>query len=889
MKPKVREWCLRLWGTFKNRDAEVEEELRFHLEMAEQDALRRGASDREARLRTGQPAQAADSLRDQWTIGWLRDLFADTRYGARILGRSPLFTAAAIGSLALGIGANTAIFSLMDALLMRFLPVHNPSELVELTLVEQGRRVNSFSYPPIAALAAQKDIFSGVAGCTTYSFDFTSGAETMRLPGAWVTGEFYRMLGVEPFAGRLIAPRDDRPGATPVAVLSYAYWRSRFAGDFGVIGRTIQIENQPVLVIGISPRGFDGAIVGSTANLTLPLGVLPQLFPERSRMLDATAQWMRVLARPRTGVSTAQAKARLGVVWPRIAPLATTPRMNRSRRDALLNSSIDLMPGGSGFSDLRSQFRRPLGVLLAITALVLLIACANFANLLLARGTTRVREIALRFAIGASRARVIRQLLTESVLLSAAGAALGLLFAGIAGRSLLAVLSTGGFNPIALDLRPDARVLLFTTMIALSTGILFGLVPALRATATGPAAALKGGSGIAPRTRTRLLPALVVSQVALSLTLLIGAGLFVRTFQNLLERDPGFRSEGVLLVEVDARPAGFKGSRLTKFYEQILNSFRQIPGVISASVSVYTPLNGGDWSDSVAINGQMTSESVHLNLTGPHYFETLGTPLVLGRDFGEADRAGAPYTAIVNEAFVRKYLPDGHPLGQQIAIAFPARATLEVVGVVKSTVAQSLREEAPPFLYLSYFQFEEQITSSTFEIRAQGRLATTAAVVHDQLRARFAGTSAQTREQTLTEQVARTLVQERTLATLGGAFGVLALILAAVGLYGLLAYLVARSTNEIGIRMALGAQRGELLALVLKGALRLLAFGVAMGVPVAWIATRWIGAMLFGLRGTDPAITALAAALLAATALAAALIPALRAARVDPLTALRYE
>ncbi|HTX37219.1 MAG TPA: FtsX-like permease family protein, partial [Bryobacteraceae bacterium] len=448
---------------------------------------------------------------------------------------------------------------------------------------------------------------------------------------------------------------------------------------------------------------------------------------------------------------------------------------------------------------------------------------------------------------------------------------------------------TGGFDPIALDLRPDLRVLLFATAVALATGILFGLVPALRATAAGPAAALKSGSGIAPRMRSRLLPALVVSQVALSLVLLIGAGLFVRTFENLLARDPGFRSDGVLLVELDARHAGYNDAHLIDLYEDILNRFRQLPGVVSASISVNTPLNGGVWSDSVSLNGQATPESVHLNLVGPRYFETLGTPLVLGRDFGQADRAGAPATAIVNEAFVRKYLPEGSPLGHQLSVRVAAPTTAVIVGVVKSTVAFSLREQTPPFVYLPYFQYGNEITNATYEIHVAGSLARTSALVHEILRAKFSATPAQIREQALSEQVARTLVRERTLAALGTCFGVLALILAAVGLYGLLAYMVARATSEIGIRMALGARRGEVLALILKGALRLLAFGVALGVPVAWAATHWIGSMLFGLRATDPLTTALAAALLALTGLAAALVPALRAARVDPLVALHYE
>ncbi len=885
------------WLRRKQREGDLEREIRADLELEAAEQRERGLAAEEARHAArrafGNPTLIQEEVRAVWGWTWAGQLVQDARYALRTTRGNPAFSAAAIVSLALGIGANTAIFSVMDALLMRFLPVRNPGELVELMIVQQGRPGDSFSYPPVAALAARKDIFAGLAAFTTYTFNVTSRGETVRVPGAWVTGEFYQALGVEPFASRLLTPEDDKPGAPPVAVLSYAWWKGHYAGDFGVVGRTIEIENQPVAIVGISPRGFEGATVGSAANLTLPLNALSQLFPERSRMLQAEAEWLRVLARPQPGISRAQAQARLAVVWPQLVSTAVTPRMIPKRRDVLLKSSIDLIPGGTGFSNLRRQFQRPLYVLLAITGLVLLIACANFANLLLARGTARAREIALRFAIGAGRGRVVRQLLTESVLLSVAGAALGIVFAAFAGRTLLGLLSTGGFDPITLDLAPDVRVLLFTTGAALATGILFGLVPALRATASGPAAALKSGSGIAPgpggALRSRLLPALVASQVALSMVLLVGAGLFVRTFQNLLERDPGFRSEGVLVVELDARRAGYNDAHTAALYEEILHGFQRIPGVASASISSNTPLNGGVWSEPVSLNGQMTAESVHVNVVGPRYFETLGTPLVLGRDFGEADRAGAPPAAIVNEAFVRKYLPEGRPLGQQLTIRVAAATTATIVGVVRSTVATSLREQAPPFVYLPYFQHGDDLAWAAYEIRAQGSLARTAALVNEQLRARFSGTPAQIRETALTEQVGRTLVQERTLAALGAGFGALALILAALGLYGLLAYMVARSTNEIGIRMALGARRAEVLALVLKSALRLLALGIAVGIPVAWAGTRWIGAMLFGLRGTDPLTAIAAAGLLSATALAAALVPALRAARVDPLVALRYE
>ena len=877
----------------KQREQDLEREIRADLELEAAEHQESGLSPEDARYAArrafGNTALVKEDVRSMWSWNFASQFAQDLRYALRTIRSSPAFSAAAILSLALGIGANTAIFSLMDALLLRSLPVRDPAALVELMLVEQAHAGDSFSYPPIGALAGLIDVFSGVGGFSAYSYNVTSREGTERVSGAWVTGDFYPALGLEPFAGRLLTPEDDRPGATAVAVLSYAYWQNHFGGDFRAVGRTIEIENRQVPIIGISPKGFDGANIGSAANLTLALGALPQLFPERARMLDASGQWLRVLARLRPGISMSQAKARLAVAWPQMAALATTPRMNAKRRQVLLASSIDLIPGGTGYSFLRQQFRRPLYVLLAITSLVLLIACANFANLLLARGAARAKEIALRFAIGAGRGRVVRQLLTESVLLSIAGAALGLGFAAAGGRLLLAVFSTGGFDPIALNLRPDTRVLLFTSAVALATGILFGLLPALRATAAGPAAALKGGSGGGPRSRSRLLPALVVSQVGLSLVLLIGAGLFVRTFQNLLQRDPGFRSEGVLVVDLDARRAGYNDAHLAALYEEILDRFREMPGVISASISVNTPLNGVVWSSPLSINGETTKESAHFNVVGSRYFETMGTALVAGRDFGIGDREGAPPVAIVNEAFVRKHFPEGRPLGQQLTIASPAAATVQIVGVVKSTVASNLREEPPSFVYLPYAQYEDQVTASTYTIRAQGSLSRTAALVRDQLRTRFSGTPAQIREAPLTDQVARTLVKERTLAALGACFGGLALILAAVGLYGLLAYLVARSTREIGIRMALGAQREEVLALVVKGALRLLALGIVLGIPAAWAASQWIGSMLFGLRGTDVATTVIAAILLAATGLAAALLPALRAARVDPLVALRYE
>ena len=875
------------------REHELDREIRDHLELEAEEQRERGLNPEQARQAAqrafGNAALAAEDTRAAWSWTTLDRLRQDVRYGLRTLRKNLAFTAAAVLSLALGIGANTAIFSLTNALMLRSLPVHNPQELVQVLLVQQGRQVNSFGYPAIRALAQRHDVFANLCGFSAAFFNLVSKDGAERVSGAWVTGGYYLALGLQPAAGRLLAPSDDAPGAPPVAVLSYDFWDRRFGRSPNAIGQTLPVEGKPVTIAGVSPPGFTGANVGNGADLTLALGALPQIYPERARNLESGSLWLRVLARPRPGMTMEQAKARLAVIWPELAPVATTPRMQPEQRKAMLASTLELAPGGTGVSYIRDQFRKPLRILLGISGMVLLIACANFANLLLARGLARSKEISLRFAIGAGRGRVVRQLLTESLMLSVFGAVVGVVLAGIASRALVQLLSEARRDGILLDLHLDTAVLLFTTAIALITGILFGLAPALRATAAGPAGTLKADAGITPRSRSRLLGSLVVVQVALSLVLLIGAGLFVRTLRNLEQLDRGFRHEGVLLVNLDAQRAGYRGARLAAVYQDLLQRFERLPGVSSASLSTNTPLSGGIITDPISVNGQPPSGSSHVNRVSARFFETFGTPLVLGRDFSEHDVPGARLVAIVNEAFARRYLPDTPPLGQQVAIGIPGAKPMEIVGVVKDAVSFTLREPPPPTLYMPYLQYPEQAAWASLEIHATGSLSQIAAAIHEQLRTQFQQTPVQAEIVPLNQQVARTLVEERLLAALGTCFGVLALLLAGVGLYGILAYTVTKAMSEIGIRIALGAARGEVLWLVLRGALGWAGLGVLTGIPLAWAVSRWIGSMLFGLTATDPPTILGATLLLTASAALAAWIPARRAARVDPMVALRYD
>ncbi|MGC4049788.1 MAG: ABC transporter permease [Paludibaculum sp.] len=859
-------------------DRDMQEELDALAEMAEPGEL-------------GNLTRVAEEGRAVWTWTWLEQLYRDAQYALRAMRHNPGFTTTAVLSLALGIGANTAIFSLLDALMLRWLPVREPQSLVQLKMGASKSTFagESFSYAIVNALADEHSVFDGLCGFSGAEFTVGPRGSLSRVSGAWVTGAFYETLGLNPALGRLLTREDDRPGAAPAAVISDGLWSRQYARSADVIGKTIPINGVPVPIVGVSPPGFNGANVGSSADITVAVAALPSLLPSDEPLLGPGNFWLRVLARTRPGIPVEQATAHLAVVWPQIAERVISPNWPAARRKEMTETPLVLAPGGTGYTFLRAIFQKPLMVLMGVTGLVLLIACANVASLLLARATARRREIAVRLAIGAGRGRIIRQLLTESTLLASIGAAFGVGMAWITAGLLLGTLSAGGNilgRHIQFDLTPNWRVLAFTSAVALATGVLFGLAPALQATAIGGAGTLQEDARTT-RSRSKLLSSLVSIQVALSLMLLIGAGLFVRTLQNLQNVDPGFRREGVLLVDVDGQREGYKADRLLALYRNALERARQIPGVASASISSHTPLSGSTWSEAAVPKGQVLPEKDNAIFVaaGPRFFSTMQTRLIAGREFNERDD-GEVRVAIVNEAYTARHFPGRNPIGEHLTatVAKPAR-DLEIVGVVANVAAGALRRPSHPTVYVPFFQ--QPPRSAALEIRAAGSLAQVAEAIRKELQPAFPSSPLEVRA--LSDQVEQTLVQERLMASLAGGFGVLGLLLACAGLYGLLAYSVVRRTKEIGIRVALGAKPRGVLWMVGRSALRLIGIGVVLGLPAAWAASRWVRSMLFGLTTTDPGITAMAVVLLGAAGLLAAYLPAQRAARVDPMTALRHE
>jgi predicted permease len=864
----------------------LNDELEAFVEMAAAEKMRDGVppveARRQARLELGGVEQVKEQVRTHRHGGWLDEVGRDARYAFRTFARKPGFTFVIVVTLALGIGANTAIFSLIDALMLRWLPVHKPQELVQLSMRSPGSTGpagTSFSHAIVRGLANQREAFAGVAGFSSSAFDVGQPGSLRRVPGALVTGDFYSTLGLAPSAGRLLGREDDEAGAPVAAVISDGYWERDFARSPSAVGQVILINQVPATIVGVSPPGFVGTTVGLVADITLAASALSQINPPMAGLLGPGNFWLIMLARPAPGLSGGEAMARVNAAWPALAESVIAPHWPADRRRSMAESRFEATPGGTGYSFLRGMYQKPLYILMAFVALVLLIACANVASLLLARASSRQREIAVRLAIGASRARLVRQLLIESSLLSLIGAVCGVVIAWLTTTTLIDLISEGPVR-IDFDLSPNLRVLGFTTAIALATSVLFGIAPALQSTKAKPADTLKDDARTSTG-RSRLLPSLVSLQVALALVLLAGAGLFVRTLQNLQNLDPGFKSDGVLIVTVEGRG--------TALPSDTLSDLQRLPGVAAASLATHTPLSGATWSDAAVPAGKPMPPRDNAVFIGadPSFFDALQIRLLAGRPFTDRDVPAGPFVAVVNERYAQQHFAGVNPVGQQLtAVVAGRREDLEIVGLARNVHTAGLRQAPRPIVYVPYVQLPKERQPSLI-VRASGSIAGTASVVQQTLQAKVPTASVNVRA--LSTQVASTIVQERMLASLAGAFGLLALGLTCIGLYGLLAYTVEQRTREIGIRMALGAERSRVVRSVLAGGARLVLIGIVLGLPVAWAASRSIAAMLFNLTPMDPLTIGASILMLALAAQIAAYLPARRASAVDPLVALRHE
>ncbi|HXM43261.1 MAG TPA: ABC transporter permease [Bryobacteraceae bacterium] len=831
-------------------------------------------------------------------------LLKDLRYGLRLLRLNPGFTAVAVLSLALGIGANVAIFQLLDAVRLRTLPVKEPQRLAMMQLADRtGWRGNQQS--PYATLTNpiwerfrdNQDAlgpFSGVLAWASNDFNLATGGEVRLARGLFVSGDFFRVLGVQPLQGRVFTAADDRRGCgLPGAVISYGFWQRELAGDAAVIGRKLSLNDQVVEIVGVTPAGFSGVEIGRAYDLAVPICSQAVLWSEGNWLNEGTTWWLTVMGRLKPGWTLQKANAQLRAGAAGLFRATLPANYPAANVKDYLKFKLEAVPAKTGVSALRTEYSDPLYLLLATTGLVLLIACSNLANLTLARATAREHEIAVRLAIGASRGRLVRQLMAESILLALAGGACGLLPAGELGHLMLALLRTPG-DSLFLDLEPDVRVFAFATGIAALTCILFGLIPALRATRRAPADVMKTGGRSVTTSRERfgLRQTLVVSQVALSLVLLVSALLFSGSLRKLLAVDAGFRQNGILIVDLDFSRLKIPVARRAAFKQDILQRMRALPGTGSAGETYLLPLSGASTSNNVWVDGAGLNAKMNSNFgsIGAGYLKTMGMTLLAGRDFDGRDTPSSPPAAIVNQTFARMLGLGDNPVGKRFRReATPSRpeTVFEVAGLVKDTKYYSLREEFRPIAFLCTAQDADPDPFAQFVVRFDGPLADVTSRIKQAVKAASPGIIVDYRA--FDETIREGLLRERLMATLSGFFGALAALIAAVGLYGVMSYLVVRRTNEIGIRMALGANSGNIVRLVLREAATLLAVGLAAGAVLAVAAGYAAGSLLFGLRPTDAGILAMAAGLLAAVTIAASYLPAWRAARLDPMTALREE
>jgi len=901
----LNDLLVRMRSLFRRKivEAEMDEELRFHFENQVAKLIRSGLTPteakRRARLEFGGMEHVKEEYRDSRGVTFIETLLQDIRYGLRILGRTPAITSVAILSLALGIGANTAIFSLINTLTLRMLPVERPQELAELGRQNPkypGEPSPSFTNPLWEQIRDHQDVFSGVFAWSGTRFDLSSGGAVQYANGLFVSGDYFRTLGVQPVAGRLIDTADDRRGCPGLAILSYGFWQEHFAGAQSALGGTISLDHHLFQIGGVSAPGFYGVEIGKKFDVAVPVCSAAIFDGKESRMDHRSWWWLGIIGRIKPGLKPQQLNSRLSMLSPEIFSGALPQDWNAEGQKNFLKMTLAAKAASTGTSYLRRQFGEPLNILMGVVGLVLLIACANIASLMLARAAARNKEIAVRKALGASRVRLIRQLLTECILLSSAGGFLGILFAQWGTALLVRYISTGR-NTVFLDLSLDVRVLGFTALAAIFTGTLFGVLPAIRSTRVSLSSAMKGNQAEESDRRVRFRPGkwIVAAQVALSLVLLVTAGLFLRSFVKLNTLDVGFDRNNVLLVHANLKTANIFPAQRPAIFEDIENRLRSLPGVVSVSRSEMTPISGFVWNNLLHVDTRNAPTGddalVYFNFISPSYFRTMRSPVLAGRGFGDSDTRTAPHVAIVNQALARKFFPGLNPIGKTLHEDPPKPGepspAYVIVGVVKDAKYESLREEAIPTAFFPITQIPEHDEEETFEVRSQPQPAVlipgvqeTIGMINKEIPLEF---------QTLARQVDDSLVQERLLATLSGFFGGLAMLLALIGLYGALSYLVTLRGTEFGIRMALGALPQSILGMVMRDVAVVLIGGVGAGVCLSLLAVRVLQKMLFGLSPHDPATMVAAIGLLSAVALVAGYLPARRAMRVDPMVALRYE
>ena len=902
------------WYRRKAREADLARELRDHLELESEEQGAAGLSPEEAGYAAhralGNTVKIEEDVRKAWGFQWFETLVQDVRFAFRILRKTPLITGIAVISLALGIGANTAIFSLIDTVMLRMLPVKNPVQLVLIKFRPplSADLEQSATNPIWEQVRDHQDAFSGVIAWSPETFDLADGGEVNDINGVYASGDYFNVLGVRPAAGRLLTVSDDVRGCSGVAVLGYGFWRQHYAGEESAIGSLIRLNGHEFPIIGVAQPNFFGTEIGRPFDVAIPICAEAILDGTDSMLDDRASWWLEMMGRLKSGVTPAQADARMKALSPPLFGAVIPRDYDAKQQDIFRNSKFVILPGATGTGGiygLREQYIGPLEILMFVVGLVLLIACANIASLLLARSAARQKEIAVRLALGASRARLIRQVLTESIVLSGAGAILGVFFARWGGSVLVRFVSTQQV-PVFLDLKMDGGVLAFTVAITVLCSLLFGILPAFRATRVSAMSAMKEGQSQGAGGRSQSVAArwIVAVQVALSLILLIWAGFFIRTFTHFMALNAGFDRNNVLMVQTNIHNAQIPEPARTPLYGQMLAKLQGLPGVLSASQCWIAPLSGKGWGSSLRIPGVQLPTGiewpgVYMNWVTPDFFSTMRTPILEGRAFDARDTAASTPVVIVNQLLARTYFPGKNPIGKHLLATgdgiqrMLGARPMEIIGVTQDAKYTSLLENFQPLAYFPLSQIRANVAEDTaFEIRTAMKPDALIPAVRDAMAS--ANKSASLQFVTLKQEADDSVLQEHLMAVLSGFFGGLALLLTAIGLYGVMAYVVTLRTHEIGIRMALGAQQGSILRLVMRDVAIVLGTGIAAGL----LGSVWITRLmqfLFGVKSSHPWTLALtiearvAVAALIAVALVATYIPARRAMRVDPMVALRYE